>query len=154
MRRVPRARRPTRQEMAVNERGCVGPFREDFESHSADVTAARADGAFTTGWLPNVVPDDAQDIWEVHNIASNLTWGCFSTPSGHAKLKTTLETLHASRVSGPMSPGPNGWFGTRPWWPKAMQTSPIEVYKFNEEARVVAVGLDQTGAAACFHLGS
>jgi hypothetical protein len=35
--------------------GCVGPFSEDFESRYSDVNAARADGAFNRGWLPEIV---------------------------------------------------------------------------------------------------
>lgn len=68
--------------MAIALFGYVGPFSEDFESRYSDVNTARTDGAFNRGWLPEIVPDDSIDIREIHNIDTNLTWGCFVIPSG------------------------------------------------------------------------
>jgi hypothetical protein len=59
--------------------GCVGACQEDFESHYPDVAAARRDGAFDRGWLPEFMPTDAIDIFEEHNVDTNVTWGCFSS---------------------------------------------------------------------------
>src|SRR5882724_8330179 len=71
--------------------GCVGPFSEDFESQYSDMNAARADGAFNRGWLPEIVPDDSIDIREMHNIDTNKTWGCFVIPSGTEEVRRKLK---------------------------------------------------------------
>lgn len=93
--------------------GCIGPFSEDFESQYSDVNTARADGAFDRGWLPEIVPDDSIDIREVHNIDTNITWGCFVIPSGTEEVRRKLKRLGASRAPGPVSSGPRGLLRVR-----------------------------------------
>lgn len=73
--------------------GCVGPFSEDFESLYPDVKAARDDDAFGRGWLPEIIPDDSIEIREVHNIDTNLTWGCFVVPNGTEEVREKLKAL-------------------------------------------------------------
>ena len=133
--------------------GCVGPFSEDFESQYPDVKAARAAGAFQRGWLPEIVADDSIAIREMHNIDTNLTWGCFVSPSGTEKIREKLKGLGASRSPGPVSSGPRGLFGVRDWWPQSMTTTAIEAYRFDEVAAqfTVIVGLDAERKTACFH---
>ena len=78
---------------------CIGRCSEDVETHYATSADARADMAFERGWLPPIVPRNAFDIWEFHNIDSNRTWACFSVPDGPAAtrallLKTNLPIKH------------------------------------------------------------
>ena len=133
--------------------GCVGPFSEDFESQYSDVKAARADDAFGRGWLPEIIPDDSIEIREMHNIDTNLTWGCFASPSGTEKVREKLKGFGASQSQGPVSSGPRGLFGVRDWWPRSMTTTAIETYRFDEPGAqfTVIVGLDPQQRTACFH---
>jgi hypothetical protein len=140
--------------MMVALLGCVGRFSEDFESQYPDVNAARADGAFDRRWLPEIVPEDSIDIREMHNISSNVTWGCFVVPSGTEEVRRKLNSLGASRVRGPISSGPRGLFRVRAWWPQSMTSTTVEAYRFDEVGGAqlsVIVGLDRQQKTTCFH---
>jgi len=140
--------------IAVTFLGCVGPFSEDFESQYPDVNAARADGAFDRGWLPEIIPDDSIDIREMHNISSSVTWGCFVVPSGTEEVRRKLKSLGAGRVPGPISSGPRGLFRVRAWWPECMTSTSVEAYRFDEVGGAqlnVIVGLDPQQKTTCFH---
>jgi len=111
-----------------------------------DVAAARSGGAFTRGWLPDVLPEDARDISERHDLDTNVTWACFSTPSGVGVVRSKLGLLKARRVAWPSTASPG-----RPWWPAAMKSPGVEAYEFSEDHDLtVIVGLDPNGSAACF----
>jgi hypothetical protein len=133
--------------------GCVGPFSEDFELQYSDVNAARADGAFDRGWLPEIVPDDSIDIREMHNIDTNITWGCFVIPSGTEEVSRKLKRLGANRAPGPVSSGPRSLLRVRTWWPQSMAMSTVETYRFDEAGAqfTVIVGLDAQQKTACFY---
>jgi hypothetical protein len=124
--------------------GCIGPFSEDFESQYPDVNTARADGAFYRGWLPEIVPDDSTDIREVHNIDSNVTWGCFVIPSGTEEVRRKLKRLGATQMEGPVGSGPRCLFKVHAWWPKSMTRTAVETYRFDEVGThfTVIVGID------------
>jgi hypothetical protein len=131
--------------------GCVGPFREDFESHYANVAAARQDGAFLRGWLPDIVPDEATDIWEMHNVASNRTWACFGIPRGPTTVRALLEKESAQRVAGPIRSRPPGLLGPPKWWPESMAQPQIEAYELKENSgSVLHIGIDAAAARVCF----
>jgi hypothetical protein len=130
---------------------CVGPLSEDFESHYQGVAAARADGAFTRGWLPAIVPPDATEISEFHNIDTNRTWACFSTRDVPA-VRTLLAKRGAQRVNGPVHTGPSRFLRVRPWWPSSMTSPSVEAFSFNEDTDSrVLVGIDTQAARVCFH---
>ena len=132
--------------------GCVGPFSETRESHYADVAAARQDGAFTRGWLPEVVPPEAKDIWEQHRVDSIRTWACFVVPQGSEAVRPLLKDLGARQFSGPVSPGPPALVGTRAWWPMGMNKPQLEAYEFKEPAGyTVVVGIDAAAHRVCLH---
>lgn len=132
--------------------GCVGPLSEDSETHYAGVAAARADGAFARGWLPEILPDDATDIWEFHNIDTNLTWACFNTPHGPGVVRTLLAQRGAARTSGPIHTGPTRFLRVRPWWPSSMGTEQIEAYSFSENTPfTIVAGIDIHAGKVCFH---
>lgn len=131
---------------------CVGPFSEDFESHYEDVAAAKRDGAFHRGWLPPFIPGEAIDIWEMHNIDTNLTWACFTTPEGPTSTRTLLQEGGAIPASGPISAGPRVFFATREWWPSSMGSTEIEAYQLKENSRfTLLIGVDEAARRVCFH---
>lgn len=119
--------------------------REELETQYPSVDAARTAGAFTRGWLPDVLPDDARNIWERHNLDTNATWACFSTPTGPRVTRDKLATLKAKQVRWPASESPG-----RPWWPAAMASPSIEAYEFAEgRGLIVTVGLAPDSGSAC-----
>jgi hypothetical protein len=138
--------------LAALASGCVGPLSETRESHYADVAAARQDGAFTRGWLPEVVPPEAKDIWEQHQVDAARTWACFVVPEGPEAVRSLLKGLGARRFSGPVSPGPPALFGTRAWWPYGMSKTPLEAYEFAEpQGGTVVVGISPANRKVCLH---
>lgn len=131
---------------------CVGPFSEDFESHYPDVPTARQAGAFERGWLPEFVPPEATDISEKHNIDTNVTWACFSTPAGPGGVRSLLQEHGATRVGGPVGKGPGSFFGTKDWWPSSMTEAQVEAYRLAESSRfTLVVGIDPVRGRVCFH---
>ena len=138
--------------VSVGLAACVGPFSENIESHYPDVATARRQGAFTRGWLPEIVPDGASDIWEVHNIDTNLTWACFSVPDGPIGVRRLLTDRKAERVAGPVGPGPRGFLRTRTWWRRSMSDAGVEAYELRERSQFkVVVGVDAAGNGVCMH---
>jgi len=130
---------------------CVGPLAEELETHYADVAAARRAGAFSRGWLPEIVPDEAVDIWEMHNLDTNNTWACFSTPEGPERTRALLKEMGARRVTGPVSAGPGGFFDRREWWPAAMTETSVETYEVKESSGfTLVVGVVPDGSRVCF----
>jgi hypothetical protein len=99
-----------------------------IEREYEDVAAARAAGAVgEAAWVPNILPDDAWAIHEVHDIDTNDTWGCFKTRD-LASVHTALSRLKAA----------------------------VQAYKepFAAPALagfVVRVGIDVTTGTVCFH---
>jgi hypothetical protein len=79
---------------------------DEQQVHYANVEAARTEGAFSRGWLPDVLPSDAVDIWERHNLDTNETWACSKTPSGVAQVRSKLDALRARRVDWPATHSP------------------------------------------------
>ena len=85
--------------------GCIGPFSEMIERKYADTKAAKAAGAFVEGgWIPDIVPEDAVDIHEVHDLDVNLTWVFFKTQSV-AVVRRDLSGLRATRTKGRLNEG-------------------------------------------------
>jgi hypothetical protein len=121
--------------------------RDEFESHYPDVLAARRDGAFDSGWLPTVVPDDATDISEFHDIDTNVSLGCFTTSSLPA-LRESLHRRGAERIEGPIR---TGLRGALTWWPDAMARPQVEAYRVKEDSRfMLLLGIDPPGSRVCF----
>ena len=135
--------------------GCIGPLSEKPERQYATAEEARADGALERGWIPEILPRDAHAIREVHDIATNLTWGCFSTE--HVEdVRALLVRMMAQRAQGPIGPQPRESFRDFSWWPEAMRAGTVETWQFTESAAaprgssfVVRVGID--GSRVCFH---
>lgn len=149
----------------IGTSSCIGPFSEEYQYHYPNVSAARADGAFSRGWIPEIVPADATDIYIFYNIDTNWTWGCFRLPRDGARVREALAAIRAERVAGPVDSGPPRFYwvlhrlpGTLPWWPTSMRSPGIEMYRFIESPKarllspyVVRVGIDENGKAVCFH---
>lgn len=134
---------------------CLGsPACSDvYEAHYEDLPAARSAGAIEQGWLPTVLPADAVDIREVHDIDTNETWGCFSAPSGPGFWRDSLLAAHQARRSrGPVAP--TGL--TAPsWWPTSMASNATETYEYLESPGYsLRFGADLASNRVCFYRSS
>lgn len=138
--------------------GCIGPFSEMIEQEHATKAAAQAADAVGEGrWIPDILPDDAVVIREVHDIDTNETWGCFKTKEFDA-LRRTLSVLRAAAAQGPIDEGPQEIFRDFSWWPHVMRSTSVEVWTFHEARTapalrgfVVRVGVDRATGTVCFH---
>jgi hypothetical protein len=138
--------------------GCVGPFSEMVEREYEDMAATKAAGAVSeASWLPDILPDDATAIHEVHDIDTNETWGCFRTRELD-NVRSALFRRKAASSEAPLTSGPREIFRKFSWWPDSMRSSTIEVLAFDEPpARsaiggfAVRVGIDVTIGTVCFH---
>jgi hypothetical protein len=135
--------------------GCVGPFSEMQEAHYANPAAAKA--ADASGWIPPILADDATVINEVHNVASNETWGCVRTTQAPA-VRLLLSRVNAHRAAGSIANRPNELFRNYLWWPESMSTGAVEAWEFQEPAgcaacapSAVRVGIDAATGTVCFH---
>ncbi|MEI6247459.1 MAG: hypothetical protein WCP67_02855 [Verrucomicrobiota bacterium] len=50
-------------------------------SRHANLAAARLDGVIERGWVPELLPAGSNDIWETHNLDTNIGGGGFQFPS-------------------------------------------------------------------------
>src|SRR5438309_8117291 len=90
----------------------------------------------------------ARAIREVHDIDTNLTWGCF-TSGDVEEVRGLLARLKAHRAQGPIGPEPREWFRDFSWWPEPMRAGTVEAWEFTEAVAaprgssfVVRVGID------------
>jgi len=128
---------------------CVGAFNDERETHYANTDAARADGGFTRGWIPEIVPDDASNIWERHDVSSNETWACFTTAADAAPVRERIRGLGGRPYLGGMGRSPREHLRVRPWWP---ETASAEAYEIIEhEGSLLLVGIDPANRKVCFH---
>lgn len=120
------------------------------EATYADMRAATRDAAMERGWFPPIVPDDATDLHERHNLDTNHTIGCFTATSGLAEVRSSLSARSASTVPGPVVADPS--LGRVPtWWPHTMTNASTETYLLREaDDRTVRVGLDAASSKVCF----
>lgn len=125
---------------------------DDYETAYPDISAAESHGAFSRGWLPPLLPTDARNILELHNIDTNRTWACFEIPSGTGAMRAKLEAAQAKRVTGPVGPAPTHFFVRRSWWPTSMGSADVEAYELDEGTGFRLVfGIDGDGRRVCFH---
>src|SRR5262245_9940055 len=85
------------------------------EAHYASLAAAAADGAVARGWVPETLPPDATDIWEMHDLDTEEVWIRFTGGSGAlAELARSCDAVSPLEVAWPR--------GTRrlSWWPHEM----------------------------------
>jgi hypothetical protein len=123
-----------------------GGCSEEFESRYSTKADAVRDGAIVRGWIPDILPADAVDIREVHNIDTNRTWCCFTTPGGVEQVRNRLQEVGAKRES---SPGPEG--KTPAWWPA---TPPDETHALPEpNGFIVRIRMNLVSKTVCFSRG-
>jgi hypothetical protein len=139
---------------SIGVSACIGPFSENIESRYADRRSAG--GAIARGWIPEILPDDASDIREVHNMDTNATWCCFSTRHP-ADVRARAVRLGAVGVLGPVHSGPRETFRDFSWWPESMASATIEALEFSEAPAysgatpsLVRAGIDGSGKI-CFY---
>ena len=92
---------------------CSAP--ETAEVHYPTYAAALADGSIARGWVPDLMPHDATDIYEIHDLDTEEVWIRFSftsdARSGPAQSCNEVDALHVAwpRATRRLS-----------WWPEDM----------------------------------
>lgn len=132
---------------------CLFGCAEKREVRYADAGEARRESALAEGWIPDLVPDDALDIREIHSVDSNQGWGCFKTKTagGLQHVRDRLQLLGAKRVALPLTPP-----GEDPpaWWPGGGHGVSEEVHQVEEShGMFLRVGIAPT-REVCFYRGS
>ena len=54
---------------------------DTVSSRHANLAAARLDGVIERGWVPELLPAGSNDIWETHDLDTNVGGGGFQFPS-------------------------------------------------------------------------
>jgi hypothetical protein len=94
----------------------IAACSEYKESSYASMAEARRMGAVDRGWLPEILPDEATNVHEVHNVDTNQTWCRFDLTAADAnRLRAALSSLTASQISARTVRAP----GVE-WWPKVL----------------------------------
>jgi hypothetical protein len=140
--------------------GCVGPLSDEFETSYRTLAEAREKGAVGDGggaWIPAILPEAATDIFELHNLDTNATWGCFR-PNGQAEQVIRLLRARAAQpVREPLPDAPTRWLRTLDWWPDSMTRAGLEAFEFKEPSltpalsgSTVRVAIDRANDVVCF----
>jgi hypothetical protein len=101
---------------------------ETREAHYPTLAAAVADGAVARGWVPDLLPPDASDIREIHDLDTEEVWSRFTCASESlAGVLRTCSEVDALHVAWPRA--------TRrlSWWPQDLQQAasrPGQSYRF------------------------
>jgi hypothetical protein len=69
---------------------CIAGCSERITAHYPTYDAAKKDGAIQRGWMPELVPTTATEIYEQHDLDNNEVWLRFSLPTEN-KDKITAE---------------------------------------------------------------
>lgn len=86
------------------------------ESHYPTLALAIADGAVAQGWVPDLLPADATDIWETHDLDTEEVWLRFTFARdalpGLLRVCAEVDALHVAyaRATRRLS-----------WWPEELQ---------------------------------
>ena len=103
--------------------------------HYAIAKDARSAGVFERSGLPDIIPDDAKDVWE---------WGrevCFTAPSGLESVRSALTQRGAKRVP---------WHPTEEWGPRLLAKPETEPYELADSSgSSVVVGLTGSTRTVC-----
>jgi hypothetical protein len=54
---------------------------DTVSSRHANLAAARLDGVIERGWVPELLPAGSNDIWETHDLDTNVGGGGFQFPT-------------------------------------------------------------------------
>jgi hypothetical protein len=54
---------------------------DTVSSRHANLAAARLDGVIERGWVPELLPAGSNDIWETHDLDTNVAGGGFQFPT-------------------------------------------------------------------------
>ena len=124
-----------------------GGCSDVYESRYSNRDEAVRDGAIARGWIPDILPADALDIREVHDIDTNQTWCCFTTPGGVAQVRSRLEQAGAKQERFPWSPE----IRAPAWWP---ETPPDERHSLREvDGSIVRIRMNVGTKKVCFSRG-
>jgi len=113
---------------------------ERSESHYSNLDDAKLRGDLDKGWIPAVLPNNAEHIREIHDIDTNETWGVFQVRSNgikfpnHCMAGTERLTIFSPRVS---------------WWPEYL-TGEVRPEKLSAEREVKVVDCRGTAPVIFF----
>ena len=95
-----------------------GVLSEDRDVVYKNHAEAVADGAFTRGWLPVLVPVSASEIHESYNLDTNEYWLTFTlNRKDEAAMMAKLVPVDVSHVTFPRAVST----ARRPWWPNELR---------------------------------
>ncbi len=126
----------------------TGGCSDEYESRYSNTAEAVRDGAIARGWIPDILPADALDIREMHDIDTNKTWCCFTTPGGVAQVRSRLQEVGAKQELGPWSPKGR----TPAWWPAS---PPDERHSLKEiDGSILQIRMNVGTKQVCFYRGT
>ncbi len=125
----------------------------DWEESSYGSFSAARLATLETGWIPEILPEHATDISEVHNIHSGGMYGCFTTVAAElAEVRSLAARAGGVRVNSRTLPAPPRRVSGRgrPWWPSELRDPAREVYELPEKgAQSIFVAVLPSGRV-CF----
>ena len=96
--------------------GCSSDFVETTTNQYSNYKEAVEAGAIQRGWLPQALPESANDIVETHNIDTNELWVKFKF--AQADIKTFLSECEKANDLRLPSAGRTKKLAT--WWPETL----------------------------------
>jgi hypothetical protein len=92
------------------------------EQHYANYSQVTSDHAIDRGWVPDWLPANATNIYELHNIDTNYSMLRFSFPAG-----TELKPPSAcAQIDPSKAPQPRY---SRSWWPRDVPPSSFVTHR-------------------------
>jgi hypothetical protein len=89
---------------------------ENFEKQFKNYQELKNSNYYKKGWIPSIIPLDAYDIKEVHNIDTNNTYGIFryQNPESFSKIIKELSSFKLSNIEKDVKkinrpPKPSWW---------------------------------------------
>ncbi len=107
---------------------------ETQDTFYKNINEAKKDNAIERGWIPNIIPVSASEIYERHNLDTNRVWLRFKFDKKDINELITqikeMKPVEIENIEFPM-------IGVK-WWPKSLNknsfTQPgLKIYKFDRK---------------------
>lgn len=95
---------------------------DTFDSSYTSYSSAEKAGAFYRGWIPDWIPKNVTEIYETHNLDTNLFMVKFVFPK-HTDFNLPSSCKSVVPTSPPRPPF------NRKWWPSDVPTSGIKTHR-------------------------